>query len=186
MEDEVIVDLFWDRDDNALKLLEEKYGTDFLRMSFRILNNKEDSEECVNDAYLKTWNSIPEARPNSLFAYVGKIVRRLSINRIKMNKAQKRGGDDTALLLSELSECISAKENVESEIEYQELSKNISEFLFSLKQEQRMIFVERYWYAKPIKEIANKYKISIKKTESILFRCRKKLHDFLDERRYFV
>lgn len=186
MEDEVIVDLFWERNDNALKMLEDKYGKDFYRMSYQILNNKEDSEECVNDAYLKTWNSIPDARPTSLFAYVGKIVRRLSINRIKMNSAQKRGGDETALLLSELNECISANESVESEIEYQELSKNISEFLFELKQEQRMIFVERYWYAKPVKEIANKYKISIKKTESILFRCRKGLHEFLKERRYFV
>lgn len=182
----MIVDLFWDRNDNALKLLANKYGVEFMHISYRILNNREDSEECVNDAYLNTWNSIPDARPNSLFAYVGKIVRRLSINRLKKNMALKRGGDETELLLSELEDCISSGENVESVVGYKELSAHISEFLRTLKKEQRIIFVERYWYAMPIKEIAKKYRISTKKTESILYRCRKKLHIFLKERGYFI
>lgn len=185
-DDKMIVDLFWDRNDDALKLLADKYGTDFMRISFRILNNMEDAEECVNDAYLNTWNSIPDARPISLFAYVGKIVRSLSINRVKKNLAQKRGGNETAILLSELQECLSTTENVESIVDYNELSKDISEFLLSIKKEQRMMFVERYWYAKPIKEIATKYKVSYKKAESGLYYCRKKLHDYLKERGYFI
>lgn len=186
-DDTMIVDLFWDRNENALKLLSDRYGKDFMRISFRILNNREDSEECVNDAYLNTWNSIPDARPTSLFAYVGKIIRSLSINRVKKNMAQKRGGDnETAILLSELQDCVSAKENVESIVEYNELSKDISNFLLSIKKEKRMIFIERYWYAKPIKEIAQKYKMSYKKVESGLYWCRKKLHEYLKERGYVI
>lgn len=185
-DDKKIVDLFWDRNDSALKLLADKYGTDFIRISFRILNNREDSEECVNEAYLNTWNSIPDARPTSLFAYVGKIIRNLSINRVKSNMAQKRGGNETTLLLSELQECVSAKENVEGIVEYNELSKDISNFLLSIKKQQRMMFVERYWYAKPIKEIAIKYKVSCKKVESDLYRCRKKLYDYLKEMGYVI
>ena len=155
-DDKIIVDLFWDRNDNALKLLADKYETDFLHISLRILNNWEDSEECVNDAYLNTWNSIPDARPASLFAYVGKIVRSLSINRLKKNLAQKRGGNETTILLSELKECVSAKDSVENVVDYHELSKDISIFLLSVKKEQRILFLERYWYAKPIREIAGK------------------------------
>ena len=121
-DDAMIVDLFWDRNDNALKLLSDKYGMEFMHISFRILNNREDSEECLNDAYLNTWNSILDARTTSLFAYVGKIIRNLSINRVKKNMAHKRGSNnEIAILLSELKECVSAKENVESIIEYNEL-----------------------------------------------------------------
>ncbi len=186
-DDTMIVDLFWARNDNALKMLSDKYGNDFIHISFRILNNMEDSEECVNDAYLNTWNSIPNARPIYLFAYVGKIIRSLSINRLKKNLAQKRGGGNEAeLILSELQECISAKENVESMVEYNELSKDISKFLSSIKKEQRMIFIERYWYAQPIKKIAHKYKMSYKKVESSLYRCRKKLYEYLKERGYVI
>ena len=150
--------LYWDRNDNALKLLADKYEADFLHISLRILNNREDSEECVNDAYLNTWNSIPDARPSSLFAYVGKIVRSLSINRLKKNLAQKRGGNETTVLLSELKECVSAKDSIENVVDYHELSKDISVFLLSVKKEQRILFLERYWYAKPIREIAGKYR----------------------------
>ena len=182
-DDAMIVDLFWDRNDNALKLLSDKYDMEFMHISFRILNNREDSEECLNDAYLNTWNSIPDARPTSLFAYVGKIIRNLSINRVKKNMAQKRGSNnEIAILLSELQECVSAKENVESIIEYNELSKDISKFLLSVKKEKRMIFIERYWYAKSIKEIAGKYKMSYKKVESGLYWCRKKLREYLEEK----
>ena len=178
--------LYWDRNDNALKLLADKYEADFLHISLRILNNREDSKECVNDTYLNTWNSIPDAKPSSLFAYVGKIVRSLSINRLKKNLAQKRGGNETTVLLSELKECVSAKDSIENAVDYHELSKDISVFLLSVKKEQRILFLEKYWYAKPIREIAGKYEVSCKKVESSLYRCRKKLHDYLKERGYIL
>ncbi len=184
--DEEIVSLFFYRDENAIKALEDKYGKGLKNISYRILFDEEDAKECVNDAYMNTWNSIPDARPKSLFAYVGRIVRNLSINRLKKKETQKRGGDDTTLLLSELEGCISSDKRVEDEIEYKELAKVISEFLKSVKAEHRMIFVERYWYAKTIKDIAKDYKMSARKVEAILYRLRNKLREALIERGYRV
>jgi len=184
--DEEIVTLLWYRDDNAIKMLEEIYGKNFLNISYRILNDEEDAKECVNDAYMNTWDSVPDARPKCIFAYVGRIVRNLSINRLKKSKTKKRGGEEGTLLLTELAECIPDGENVESEVEYKELSKSISEFLKNNKEEHRMLFVERYWYGKTIKDIAKDYKMSAKKVENILYRLRNKLKEYLFERGYFI
>ena len=95
MDDKKIVSMFWDRNENAIKMLQGKYEKDLLKLSYRILNNIQDAEECVNDSYLNVWNSIPDARPNFLFAYVAKIVRNLSINLLKRNTSGKRGGEET-------------------------------------------------------------------------------------------
>lgn len=184
--DQTIVDLFWERDERGLKSLQEKYNQIFQAISYRILNNSSDAEECVNDAYFKTWNSIPQARPDSLLAYTGKIVRNLSIDRLKRKMSQKRMGDDFAVLLSELEDCIVSSDTVEAKLEYQELAQDISTFLKRQKKEYRHYFLERYWYACSIKEIAEKYQVTEKKVESVLYRCRKKLREFLVERGYFL
>ncbi len=186
MKDEEIVSLFFYRDDDAIKILDDTYGKALTGISYRILYNEEDAKECVNDAYMNTWDSIPDARPESIFAYVGRIVRNLSINRLKKNEAKKRGGEDTTILLGELQDCITSNDSVEGEIELKELTRHISEFLHSIKQEQRMLFVERYWYAKAIKDIAKDYRMSARKVEAILYRLRNKLREYLAERGYFV
>ena len=185
MDDKKIVSLFWDRDENAIKVLQSKYGRDFIKLSCRVLNNVQDAEECVNDAYLKVWDSIPDARPDYLFSYVAKIVRNLSINLLKKNTAGKRGGGDLDILLSEMEECIADKDTVENYVESKELSILINEYLHSVKTEQRTMFVQRYWYAERIKEIAKTHNCSSKKVESVLFRTRKSLKEFLQERGYF-
>ncbi len=185
-QDMEIVNLFWERDDTAVELLDEKYGADFFRLSLRIVNNREDAEECVNDAYFHTWTSIPDARPEFLFGYVGRIIRNLSINRVKKNLAKKRAGNETAILLSELQECVSAHEDTESAVEYNELVRDISKFLYTLKKQQRIFFVERYWYASGIGEIAERYHSSYKKVENSLYRSRKKLHAYLKVRGYVI
>lgn len=185
MDDKKIVSMFWDRDENAIKVLENKYGSDLIKLSYRILNNIQDAEECVNDSYLNVWNSIPDARPDFLFSYVARIVRNLSINLLKRNTSYKRGGNDTSILLSEIEECIADKETVESYIESKELSKLIDEYLHTIKSQQRIMFVQRYWYAERIKEIAKIHNCSIKKVESVLFRTRKNLKKFLEKRGYF-
>lgn len=182
--DSSIVDLFWERDDKALKLLDKKYGSEFMQIAYCILNNREDSEECVNDAYLNTWNSIPDAKPNSLLAYVGRIVRNLSINYLKKKSAQKRNADEMILLFSELEECIISENPVERAIDYNELVNCISIFLKMLKKEHRLMFVERYWYVKSVSDIASKYGTTTKKVESILYRTRKKLHSYLSGKGY--
>ncbi len=138
--DKAIVELFWERDEDGIVLLQKKYGQDLTHISYHILNNLSDAEECVNDTYLRTWNSIPKARPNSLLAYTGKIIRNLSIDQLKKKMSKKR--------------------------------------------EYRYYFIERYWYAKTTKEIAEKYHATDKKVEMVLYRCRKKLRLFLVERGY--
>ena len=181
-DDKQIVELFWNRNNLALKLLSDKYHKIFMKMSFGILNNKEDSEECVNDAYLQTWNSIPDARPNSLFAYVGRIVRNLSIDRLKNITAIKRGNGKLPLIFTELQECIESNEDVISKIEEKELTQYISEFLYSIKKDDRILFMERYWYLLSLKEIAKIHNFSYKKVEMNLYRIRKRLKIYLNEK----
>lgn len=185
MDDKKIVSMFWDRNENAIKMLQGKYEKDLLKLSYRILNNIQDAEECVNDSYLNVWNSIPDARPNFLFAYVAKIVRNLSINLLKRNTSGKRGGEETNILLSEIEEFISDKETVESYAESRELSKFINEYLHTINSQQRVMFVQRYWYAERVKDIAKLHNCSLKKVESVLFRTRKNLKKFLEERGYY-
>ena len=182
--DNAIVALFWERNEDSIDLLSKKYGKDLTRISYRILNNISDAEECVNETYLRTWNSIPQARPNSLLAYTGKIIRNLSIDQLKKKLSKKRECDNFSLLLSELEDCIISDNNVETEVEYKELSHAISVFLKEQNREYRYYFIERYWYAKSIKEIAEKYHATEKRVESVLYRCRKKLRLFLVERGY--
>ena len=182
--DNAIVALLWERNEKGIHLLHKKYGQDLTHISYRILNNMSDAEECVNETYLRTWNSIPKARPNSLLAYTGKIIRNLSIDQLKKKTSKKREYDNFSLLLSELEDCIISDDNVETEVEYKELSHAISVFLKEQNREYRYYFIERYWYAKSVKEIAEKYHATEKKVESVLYRCRKKLRLFLAERGY--
>lgn len=185
MDDKEIVAMFWHRDENAIKILQEEYGKELIGLSFRILGNMEDTEECVNDTFLKVWNSIPDKKPESLFSYCAKITRNLSINQLKKNVSLKRGGNYVKVLFSELEDCISDYETVESVADYHELSNLISEFLSTLKQDQRVMFVKRYWYAEKIKDIAISHNCSIKKVESVLFRTRHSLKKYLLERGYY-
>ena len=185
MDDKEIVALFWNRDENAIKILKKEYEDKLIGLSYRILGNMEDVEECVNDTFLNVWNSIPDERPDFLFSYCAKITRNLSINRLKRNTSIKRGGNDVKIVFSELEECICDHETVESIVEYRELSKLISEFLATLKQEQRTMFVERYWYVESVKNIAMRHRCSIKKVESILLRTRRKLKKYLEKRGWF-
>ena len=182
--DNAIVALLCERNEKGIHLLHKKYGQDLTHISYRILNNMSDAEECVNETYLRTWNSIPQARPNSLLAYTGKIIRNLSIDQLKKKLSKKRECDNFSLLLSELEDCIISDNNVETEIEYKELSDAISMFLKEQNREYRYYFIERYWYAKPIKEIAEKYHATDRRVESAFYRCRKKLRLFLVERGY--
>ena len=179
MEDINILALYWARDEAALKETELKYGKNCRRISFRIVNNREDCEECVNDTYLAAWNSIPPKRPGSLCAYLYKIVRNFSIARIRAANSQKRGGGEIELVLDELKECIASNSNVEREAELKELEEAIRSFVLKLNNDDRIIFTARYWLAAPIKEISEKLNMKPAKINSSLYRSRQKLHDYL-------
>ncbi len=185
MIDETIIELFFDRSEQAITELDVKYGKVFHKLSFDILNNILDAEECVNDSYLGVWNSIPPVKPNSLLAYVCKIVRNLSLKRYKMKTAIKRNSAyDVAM--EEIDACLSNSTTVESEIEKKELVQMIENFLDTLSSENRVIFLRRYWFAASYSEIAKEVGISESNVSVRLTRMRKQMRDYLVEREVLV
>lgn len=180
MEDEKIIDLYWQRDENAIKLTAEKYRNYCGAIARNILGNGEDAEECVNDTWLRTWNAIPPHKPEKLSLFLGKITRELAINRYKANSAQKRGGGEMELALDELSAFISSKNTVEENIEAEAVAKAINAFLRKQPEKQANMFILRYFHFYPISQIAAKYSASESKVKSVLFRMRKKLYSYLE------
>ena len=179
MDDIKIVQLYWERDQNAITETETKYGNYCTSIAINILGNNEDAEECVNDTYMNAWNSMPPHRPTMLSTFLGKITRNLSFNRYKHNYADKRGGSEISAVLDELSECVSGNSNVEQEIEYKELVKAIDSFLDTLSPEKRSIFVCRYWYTDSISEIAKQFHMRENTVSMTLNRIRLKLKNYL-------
>jgi len=180
MTDVEIIELFWVRSETAISETARIYGAYCKTIAMNILRNTEDAEECVNDTYMKTWETIPPQRPVVLYTFLGRITRNLSLDRYKARKAQKRTGDETALLLSELDDCVSARKSVEDEFEAGLVAEAIDRFLASVSEEYQIIFIRRYWYANSIAAIAERFEMSESKVKSILFRMRKNLRIFLE------
>jgi len=183
MDDDKIVELYWDRDESAIPATAKKYGSYCAAIAGNILGNREDVEECVNDTYLSAWNSMPPHKPNRLSTFLGKLTRNLSFNRYKYNTADKRGGGELPMVLEELAELVSGREDVEQEILRRELTEALDEFLETLSPEKRDIFVRRYWYTDNISDIAKRYGMRADTVSMILNRLRKKLYTYLSERR---
>ncbi len=178
MEDSRIIDLFWQRDQLAIAETSAKYDRFCFSIAYNILKNKEDSEECVNDTYMKAWNAIPPTRPGKLQSFLGKITRNLALDRYDYNNAAKRNGEVDAIL-SELAECISAPENVESTYEEKYIASLISQWLRQQDETRRNVFIRRYWYSDSISEVAKRFGMSEGRTRSMLFRLREKLKHYL-------
>ena len=186
MLDEDIIHLYWERNEEAISETASKYGSYLHKIANNILNNHEDSEECVNDTYNKAWNSIPPSRPNSLSAFLGKITRNLSINRYKELRAQKRRSDQTDLILDEIGEIASDGEGPEDKAIEQALIKAINDFLADLPKDKRIMFVRRYWYADDLKQIATRLNTSENNISVTLKRIRTKLNGYLTERGFDI
>ena len=180
MEDSDIIQLYWDRSERAIAETSGKYGSFLRRIAWNILHSHGDAEECVNDTYFRTWNAIPPARPAAFRAWLGRITRNLSLDRWNQERAQKRGGDETALLLGELNECMPAPHRTEQHLEDQALADLISAFLRTLPRENRVIFLRRYWYGESLETIASGLGCSSGKVKSSLFRTRGKLRTYLE------
>ncbi|MCM1222368.1 MAG: sigma-70 family RNA polymerase sigma factor [Lachnospiraceae bacterium] len=181
MKDDEIISLYWKREEQAIAATADKYGSYCHSISYNILHNNEDAQECVNDTWLGAWKSIPPNRPGLLSAYLGKITRNLSLNRFKQYNAEKRGNGQTELVLSELEDCIPAENSVEQMIEEMALTRSINQFLRAQPRQKRNIFIRRYWYLCPIRDIAAAYGISESKTASLLFRMRNELRTHLEK-----
>ena len=175
MEDKQIIDLYWERSETAISETEHKYGKYCLRIAFNILRSYEDSQECVNDTYLRAWNNIPPHRPCVLKTFLGKITRNLSLDRYEILKAKKRGGGEAKLVFDEMQECIPALDNTEKIIEGIVITDVCNRFLSSLTLEKRKVFMQRYWYLCTIKEIAREFEMSESKVKMLLFRLRNEL-----------
>lgn len=181
MEDMEIIALYWKRDEQAIRETERKYGRFCQTLAMNILLVCEDAEECVSDAYHKAWTAIPPERPRAFRAWLGKIVRNLSINRWRYNRAQKRGlGAEE--LLSELAECIPERQTTEELVEARALSQYLDDWLLTLSDPDRALFVRRYWSGEPLQTLADLSGIPPGKLASRMFRLRKGLQQYLRER----
>ena len=174
MDDDQIVELFWNREESAIEQAAEKYGSYCQTIALNILSNREDAEECVNDTWLRVWNAIPPERPKVFRAWVGKITLRLALNRWQKNRSQKRyaGLEE---VLSELEECLPSDEMIEQQIAANEITRIINQWLGTLGREDRVIFVRRYWYGDTVKQLALECGVSPGKMAKRLFLLRGKL-----------
>ncbi len=178
MNDSEIIGLFFERSEQAVEELNRKYGSAVKKTASNILSSRQDVEECVNDAYLRCWNSIPPRKPNSLAAYVCRIARNLAVDRYHANTAEKRSGN-YGLVLDELEECIPSGIDVETELEAKELTSAIDRFLSGLSRQDRFLFVRRYWYSDSVTDLAAMTGSSANRVSVRLFRIREKLRKTL-------
>ncbi len=181
MDDNSIVQLYWQRCEDAIAETNKKYGKQCYRIAYNVLGNNHDAEESVSDTYMKVWSSIPPQRPACFSAFLYKITRNLSINRWRSRSAEKRGGGEIELALEELDECLAHRETVETEYSRRELRRAFRQFLAGLPDQERDIFLRRYWSMEAIGEIAADYEFSQSKVSSMLYRSRLKLRSKLEQ-----
>ena len=175
MNDNEIVELFFQRNPDGIQAAQEKYGAYCLAVARNILGGEEDSQECLNDLWLRAWNAIPPQKPKKLSAFLGRITRNLSLNRF----FEKRGSGQTAAVLDELAECVSSGVTTEDVSDNNTLRRALNVFLCSLEPEKRIIFMQRYWYMMPVKAIAAEHSSTESRIKMMLFRTRNELKEHL-------
>ncbi len=181
MDDERIVELYWQRNESAISETKTKYGNYCYSVAYRILNNNEDAEECENDTYLEAWKTIPPQKPKFLSAYLGTITRQKSIDKWRKKTADKRGGGEFQLSIDELENCISDETTINDKLIAEEMAQKISEFLRTLPKNERNVFLRRYWYFDSITEICKRYGYGQSKVKMMLKRTREKLFSYLEK-----
>ena len=181
MEDSRIIDLYWEREEQAIHAAASKYGSYCYAIAYNNLCSREDAEESVNDAYLGAWNAMPPHRPNSLRTFLGKITRCVSLKKWRDRHRDKRGGDEVALALEELSECIPSNTSVEESVIAVVLSERINRFVGTLAPTERQVFLCRYWYLDSIDKISADFCFGKSKVKSMLRRTRARLRADLEK-----
>lgn len=181
MDDEKIIELYWQRDEGAVAAVSAKYGAYCTKIAVSILTSPEDAQECVNDTWLRAWAAIPPHRPERLSVFLGKITRELSLNRYKARLAQKRGGGELALALDELDELVADRQDsAEQLLEYELLSAAISLFLKSQPEKMSSLFIRRYYHLLSIRQLSAEFGMGESRVKSALFRLGKKLKSYLE------
>lgn len=186
MEDREIIQLFWERNETAVREASLKFGTYCRSIARGILKNHEDSEDCVNEAFMRAWEAIPPQRPPSLGAFLGRITKNIALDRVKLSAREKRGGGELPLVYEELSEVISCGTSVEGELERKEMMSAISGFLRKCSDVNRRVFVLRYWYCRSVEDIAWELGLKENHVYVTLSRMRTKLRNYLKKEGYDV
>ena len=181
MDDAQIVELYWTRKESAIDETETKYGSYCRSIALNILHNPEDAAESVNDTWLDAWNSMPPHRPSVLSAFLGKLTRRISIDKWRRQNAKKRGDGQMPLVLAELEDCISDGKSIEEETERKLLNEVIAAFVKNLPDTEQKVFLCRYWYMDSVSSIATRFRFSESKVKSMLYRTREKLRVRLEK-----
>lgn len=181
MEDKQIIELYFQRNEQAITETATKYGAFCHKIAMNILSIREDAEECVNDTYHSVWNQIPPTKPNSFRAFLGRITRNLSISRFRTLRAQKRYAG-MELMLSELEECIPTPNTIERTIEGRELTNYINEWLTVLPEHDAMLFLRRYWHGDSVKDLAKKTNTTAAQMAQTMLRLRKSLKAYLEQK----
>ena len=181
MDDTQIVELYWERKECAIEETATKYGSYCHSIAENILHNEDDAKECVNDTWLSAWNSMPPHRPSVLSTFLGKLTRRISIDKWRRNTAKKRGDGQLPLVLSELEDCVSDGKSIEEKAERKLLAEVIASFVKSLPETEQKVFLCRYWYMDSVSSIASRFRFSESKVKSMLFRTREKLRVRLEK-----
>ena len=181
MDDTQIVELYWARKESAIEETKSKYGSYCYSIAQNILHNEDDAKECVNDTWLDSWNSMPPHRPSVLSTFLGKLTRRISIDKWRRNTAKKRGDGQMPLVLTELEDCISDGKSIEEEAERKLLAEVIASFVKDLPETDQKVFLCRYWYMDSVSSIAARFRFSESKVKSMLFRTREKLRARLEK-----
>ena len=179
MEDTKIIEHYWARQESAIRETDRKYGNYCRGIARNILQNREDSEECVNDTWMSAWNSMPDKRPERLSPFLARITRNFALTKIVRRTAKKRGGGEAELALEELDACLSSGYDLEKEIEDRELSRAIDAFIGQLPEQEQLVFVSRYWFVATEREIAEKLGLSRSGVSAMLKRTRSKLRTYL-------
>ncbi len=181
MEDCDIIALFEARDERAIRESAEKYGRYCHSLAYRIVCDARDAEECVSDTWLHAWDSIPPQKPSSLKLYLAKLVRNVALNRYQEKKRQKRGGNLVLEPLEELAEVVSGTSDIDTEFRRLALKDAMDRFLRGLSQEDRGIFLRRYFFAESHEEIAKRFHVKETAVRVKLSRTRQKLKVFLEK-----
>lgn len=186
MDDRQIIELYSQRDENAIKETSDKYGNYCFSIANNILDCRWDSEECVNDTWIQTWNSIPPQKPSCLKAFLAKITRNLSLNRYKEKTRDKRGSGEAVFALDEMDEFLAGTSDIVSAYEQKEFLTMLNRFLYSLPERERNIFILRYFYMDSTKCIAQACSLKESNVLMILSRTRKKLKETLEREGYTI
>jgi len=181
LKDTEIIDLYWDRDERAITESQRSYSKYCYSIAYNVLHDREDSDECVNDTWLRAWYAMPPKRPNRLALFFGTITRNLSFDKWKRKNALKRGNGEMEVALDELMECVPSARSTEDAVEAAELERLINEFLHTLPEKECNVFLRRYWYVEEYNEIAERFHMNLNTVKTSLFRTRTKLKAFLEK-----